>query len=50
MRKLTVGLMVLGLLVALAGPATAQIADPLGLITSGVVLAAIIAAYLYFRG
>jgi hypothetical protein len=30
--------MVLGLLVALAGPATAQIADPLGLITSGAVL------------
>jgi hypothetical protein len=38
MRKLTVGLMVLGLLMALAGPVTAQIMDPLGLIASGVVL------------
>lgn len=38
MRKLTVGLLVLGLFVALAAPAMAQVADPLGLITSGAVL------------
>jgi hypothetical protein len=38
MRKLTVGLVVLGLFVALAGPVMAQVADPLGLITSGAVL------------
>jgi hypothetical protein len=38
MRKLTVGLVVLGLFVALAAPAMAQVADPLGLITSGAVL------------
>lgn len=38
MRKLTVGLVVLGLFVALAAPAMAQTSDPLGLITSGAVL------------
>ncbi len=38
MRKLTVGLVVLGLFVALAAPAMAQVADPLGLIASGAVL------------
>jgi hypothetical protein len=37
MRKLLVGLVVAGLL-AMAGPASAQFFDPLGLATSGVVL------------